>query len=402
MKSTNFTESLQKKMFSPWVAMPAVYLLFLFLAASAYLIPSTARFLLAPRGFFPAPPQLGSYLVTLLGVLVLTYASMLGRRVRIREKSLLLAGIFILAALTLKLAFQVNLALLLIAALGYAALLWYVSRRLADVALVTLVAIALAVLFSLSILIEGIPLLEAEARVSTAMAPARALFHGFATFAAAMLVAYQSRKYALPGVTFLAALGVLAGFKSDATAVLLSAVIAGLMTRRITVKEAALGVLGVLLLLTLLSNYIARAAYGTWQLPPSLYPFYRAGFTLGVFSEIVKLSMPYGYLKGAALLSVSQEIVSTEVLGYAEPRIITSTLLGPGMLDFGLLGLGLTAFLLGSYLGAMYNAAKTRLQLALYAIALTHAFILVEVGLQLTSIIYLLSLLYLFASGERR
>jgi hypothetical protein len=402
MKSTNFTESLQKKMFSPWVAMPAVYLLFLFLAASAYLIPSTARFLLAPRGFFPAPPQLGSYLVTLLGVLVLTYASMLGRRVRIREKSLLLAGIFILAALTLKLAFQVNLALLLIAALGYAALLWYVSRRLADVALVTLVAIALAVLFSLSILIEGIPLLEAEARVSTAMAPARALFHGFATFAAAMLVAYQSRKYALPGVTFLAALGVLAGFKSDATAVLLSAVIAGLMTRRITVKEAALGVLGVLLLLTLLSNYIARAAYGTWQLPPSLYPFYRAGFTLGVFSEIVKLSMPYGYLKGAALLSVSQEIVSTEVLGYAEPRIITSTLLGPGMLDFGLLGLGLTAFLLGSYLGAMYNAAKTRLQLALYAIALTHAFILVEVGLQLTSIIYLLSLLYLFASEERR
>jgi uncharacterized membrane protein len=158
----------------------------------------------------------------------------------------------------------------------------------------------------------------------------------------------------------------------------------------------------VLLLLTLLSNHIARAAYGTWQLPPSLYPFYRAGFTLGVFSEIVKLSMPYGYLKGAALLSVSQEIVSTEVLGYAEPRIITSTLLGPGMLDFGLLGLGLTAFLLGSYLGAMYNAAKTRLQLALYAIALTHAFILVEVGLQLTSIIYLLSLLYLFASGERR
>jgi uncharacterized membrane protein len=91
-----------------------------------------------------------------------------------------------------------------------------------------------------------------------------------------------------------------------------------------------------------------------------------------------------------------------EVLDYSTPHIITSTLLGPGMLDFGLLGIALTAVLLGLYLGATYRAAKSKTQLALYAVALTHSFILVEVGLQLTSFIFFLSLLYLFiGTGEK-
>jgi uncharacterized membrane protein len=130
--------------------------------------------------------------------------------------------------------------------------------------------------------------------------------------------------------------------------------------------------------------------------------FYRAGVTFGVFSDIVGMSMPFGYLHGNAFLSVSQEIVSTEVLDYSTPHIITSTLLGPGMLDFGLLGVALTTVLLGLYLGAVYGMAKGKTQLAFYSVALTHSFILVEVGLQLTSVIFFLSLLYLFiGAGEK-
>lgn len=402
MRSISFIERFRREIFSPWVALPGVYLLFLALAALAYEIPATMQFLLEPRGFFIGAPIMQSYLVAFLGVLVLIYSSMLGRRVKIRGKSMLLPGIFLLASITLRLAFQINFGLILLVALGYAALLWYVSNKIKKVALLTLASMALAVLFSLTILLQGIPIFEAAARQSTAVTPARALFHGFATFSAALLAIFYSKKHAFPAILSLAALGVLAGFKSDAVAILLSAMIAGLLVKRISLKEAALAVLIVLLILTLLSNFIAKTAYGTWQIPPYLYPFYRAGFTFGVFSEIVKLSMPFGYLKGEALMSVSQEIVSTEILGYSGPHIITSTLLGPGMLDFGLLGAALTAFLLGSYLGAMYRAAKSRLQLALYSIALTHSFILVEVGLQLTSVIYLLSLLYLFAASEKQ
>jgi hypothetical protein len=398
----SFTEDFQTRLFSPWVALPAVYLIFLGLAFLAYRIPETAQFLLSPRGFFSGPPSTLSYLVSLLGLLVFVYACILGRRVKVRSTPVLPWSIFLLTALTLKLAFHLEPHIYAAGALGYALLLLFVSRRLGEVERITLAAIGLALLFALSILVKGVPILEAEARLSAAVSPERALFHGFATFGAVMLVLYQPRRYAFPGIILLGGLGALAGFKSDAVAVLISSMIAGLLTRRVSLREAVFGAALVVFLLTLLSNFIAETAYGGWRIHPLLYPLYRAGFTMGVFSEIVRLSMPFGYLKGSALLSVTQEIASTAVLGYPVPHIITSTLLGPGMLDFGLLGVGLTAFFLGFYLGAVRNSAWTRLQLGIYAIALTHVFILVEVGLQLTSIIYLLSLLYLYTSGGKK
>ena len=403
MKSMMSTENLQRRIFNPWVALPGVYLVFLSLAYLSYRIPGTAEFLLAPRGFFEAPPSMGSYLLSLFGLLVFVYACLMGRRIRVRSTPLVLAGVFFFTALALRLAFGLGFYIYVPVSLGYIVLLVFVSRKLRETRVITLASLGLAALFAASILVKGIPILEAEARLSTAVTPSRALFHGFATFGGVMLILYQPRRLALPGIAFLAALGVLAGFKSDAVAVLISATIAGLVSKRISLKEAALGAGAVILLLTVLSNFIAETAYGGWKIPPYLYPFYRAGFTMGVFSEIVHLAMPFGYLKGSALLSVTQDIVSIEVLGYSKPHIITSTLLGPGMLDFGIIGVALTAFLLGLYLGAVRNSARSRLQQGIYAIALTHVFILVEVGLQLTSVIYLLSLMYLFtAAGESR
>jgi hypothetical protein len=397
-----FTQSLRDNALSPAVALPAVYLVFLGLAFLSYRIPLTSEFLLAPRGFFQQPPSLGSYLVSLLGLLSFVYGCIVGEKARMRGGALVLLGIFILSSAALRLAFELEPLVYAPVSLGYVLLLALVSRRLGDTRLVTLASLGLAAAFALSILVRGIPILEAEARLSAAVTPSRALFHGFATFGGVMLVLYQPRRYAFPGVALLAALGVLAGFKSDAVAVLISAVLAGLLTRRVSLREAASGAVLVVLVLTVLSNFIAETAYGGWSIPPYLYPFYRAGFTMGVFSEIVHLAMPFGYLKGAALLSVTQDIASTEVLGYAQPHIITSTLLGPGMLDFGLLGAAITAFLLGLYLGSMHRSSDTRLRTGLYAIALTHVFILVEVGMQLTSVIYLLSLLYLFTGGRAR
>ncbi|MDP6459701.1 MAG: hypothetical protein QF829_02795 [Candidatus Hydrothermarchaeota archaeon] len=402
MRLISFIKSFQREIFSPWVALPAVYLLFIALAALSYEIPSTARFLLAPRGFFQSSPSSMSYLITFLGILLLIYAALIGRRIRIMTKKPILVAIFLLLILTLRLAFPMSFMLIIPASLGYAALLWYISKNLDNLSLLTPAALLLAVLFSLTILLKGIPILESSFRQSTAVTPSRALFHGFATVAAALSIVVYPRKLALPAIFFLAVLGVLSGFKSDAVAVLTSAVLAGLLVKKILLKETLLAALSVLLILTFLSNFIAATAYGTWQISPLLYMFYRAGFTFGVFSNIVDMSMPFGYLKGNALFSVSQEIVSMEVLDYSTPHIITSTLLGPGMLDFGLLGIALTAVLLGLYLGATYRAAKSKTQLALYAVALTHSFILVEVGLQLTSFIFFLSLLYLFiGTGEK-
>lgn len=402
MRSISFIKSFQREILSPWVALPAVYLLFIALAALSYEIPSTSRFLLVPRGFFQSSPNSMSYLITFLGILLLIYSARVGGRIRIMTKKPILIAIFLLLILTLRLAFPMSLLLIIPASLGYAALLWYISRKLDNLSLLAPAALLLAVLFSLTILLKGIPILESSIRQSTAVTPSRALFHGFATVAAALTIVVYPRKLALPAVFFLAALGALSGFKSDAVAVLISAVLAGLLVKRISLKETILAALSVLLILTFLSNFIATTAYGAWQISPLLYMFYRAGFTFGVFSDIVDMSMPFGYLHGNAFLSVSQEIVSTEVLGYSTPHIITSTLLGPGMLDFGLLGVALTTVLLGLYLGVIYGMAKSKTQLALYSVALTHSFILVEVGLQLTSVIFFLSLFYLFiGAGEK-
>lgn len=398
-----YIESFPRKVFSPWTALPSVYVVFLILAYLAYRIPVTAEFLLTPRGAFTAPPSSWSYLVSILGLLVFIYSCGLGKKIRIGGRVfLVLTGIFLLTALTLKLAFDLHPLVYLGVALGYTILLTLVSKSLGEVEKIILASMGLALLFAMSILFRGIPIVEAEARVSIAVTPARALFHGFGAFSAVMLIVYQPRRLAIPSILVLAFIGVLAGFKSDAVSILVSATIAGLITKRIALKETLGGGLLVILILTLLSNYIAEDAYGGWKIPPYLYPFYRAGFTMGVFSRIVELSMPAGYLRGRALLDVAQRMASTEVLDYREPHIITSTLFGPGMLDFGLLGVVLTALFLGLYLGLMYNSAYTRLQLALYAMALTHVFILVEVGVQLTSIIYLLSLLYLFVSGGKK
>ncbi|RMF91096.1 MAG: hypothetical protein D6733_02180, partial [Methanobacteriota archaeon] len=84
---------------------------------------------------------------------------------------------------------------------------------------------------------------------------------------------------------------------------------------------------------------------------------------------------------------------------YTEPHIITSTLFGPLTLDFGIAGTLLTALFVGLYLGAMKK--DTALQTCLYAMALTHVLILIEVGLQLSSVMFLLSMLYLSVRGGR-
>ncbi len=395
MKLMFFIRKLQKEIISPWVALPLVYLLFLALAFISYEIPNTSKFLLQPSGSFKTNPSLISYLISLIGIFILFLAAIFGGRINIMRKTPVIFLIFFFSILSLKLAFSIGLIYIVPASLGYIVLLWYISKRLNNLKILALLAGVLAVISSMVILFKGIPIFESTIRESTAVTPARALFHGFATVSAALFIVSYSKKFAFPAIIILVFLGVLSGFKSDSVAILISAVIAGILVKRISLKETLLAVLFVLLILTFLSNFIAVSAYGAWEISPLLYIFYRAGFTLGVFSNIVDMSMPFGLLKGNAILSISQEIISIEVLDYQTPHIITSTFLGPWMLDFGILGVIFVSLLLGLYIGALYKSANTKTQFALYSVALTHSFILVEVGLQLTSIIFFLSILYL-------
>lgn len=389
----DYMRALQRAL-RPEIAVPLVYLLFISFAAASYVIPDTSRYLLAPGGHFTKPGFM-TYAVAILSIAIFSASAILGRKVSIREEIILIL-VFIAAFLALYLTFEVPLVAVLAASGGFTVLLFFISKKIDDPT-ITWAAFSIATLASLSLLYKGIPLLETVSREATAIDPSRAIFHGFAVLAASFLIAFYKKRTAFAGILFLLTLAILSGFKSDAIAVIASASITGLLLGRVTLKEIGAGIVAVVLILALAGTYIAEVAYGSWNVPEIYYIFYRAGLTFAVFDRIVGMSFPLGYLHGEALLDATQMVTSIKVLPelYTEPHIITSTLVGPGMLDFGVPGAFATALFVGAYLGIMNSMRDSTILTCLYAIALTHTFILIEVGLQLTSILFYLALLYL-------
>ncbi len=393
-----------KHLTRPDVALPLVYLLFIILAIIALKISIISKFILSPNGAFQRPSLL-AYVLSFLGIVILGASANIGMRFPIRiNPQWLMPGISLLALIALILGTPLPVPISIVISIAYPFLLLFVSKRMNNVAYMGKIAYFLALAFSATILLRGIPILSSAGRASTAVDPSRALFHGFAVFAAALLTAGHRRKWAALGVLSLVVIGLFSGFKSDAVAVLLAAVITGILLDKISMKELLASGTIILLILTGISTFIAIVSYEQWKIPPPLYIVYRAGFTFSVFGMIVEASFPFGYLYGSALLDPTQMVLSSTLLSqyYPDPHIITSTFLGPGMLDFGVLGLTLSALFIGLYLGILYNLRDGLLGNSLYAIALTHSFILVEVGLQMTSILFYISLLYLMLVRQKR
>ncbi len=382
----------QIKFLEPEVLFPSVYLLFLLLAFLSFKISATSVFLL--KSF--QEPELISYLLSLFGIAIFYTAVKAGkqRRVSLSSRSLL-PLLAVLSFLSLELTFPEFLPLNFIAGIGFAISLKLLSDRLEDYRFLAVTCFGIAFLASLTLLVHSIPLFTPGAREEVAVTPQRAIFHGFGMLSGVLMVAFFRKRYSLPALLFLALLGLLAGFKSDAISIILASILAGLLLGRVNLKETLAFFALVGGILTIVSTFIAKVSYFTWKLSPLLYPFYRAGFTFSVFNKIVLSSLPSGITHGKALMDTKQVIASTLILGYKEEHIITSTLFGPAVLDFGIFGLVATALLLGYYLGLMRKLAESRFGTAAYSIALTHLLILIEVGLQPTSLLFLTSLLYL-------
>jgi hypothetical protein len=388
------TESWQEKFFEPEVAVSVAYLVFLVSAFLAYQIPSTKEFLI---GSFQNSPSYAAYLLSALGIAVFALSARYAKRLELNARFPILLGVFITTSSVVFLTLKINPLIAILAGGLYGGLLFFISSQ-NDFKKLSLIVFSLAILSATSILIKGIPLFSSSVREATAVSASRALFHGFGVFAAVLFMGFYKKKEAVLAVSFLAVVGILSGFKSDAIAIILSASIAGLLLKKITLKSASLALVAVSFILTVVSTYIALVSHGVWNIAPYFYPFYRFGFTFSVFSRVVEMSFPFGSLGGGAILDTTQMIISTSVLGYSEPHIITSSLFGPLTLDFGVVGTLLTAVLIGFYLGALKR--DTTLRTCLYAMALTHVLVLIEVGLQLSSVMFLLSMLYLSVSEE--
>ncbi|NOZ82440.1 MAG: hypothetical protein GXN98_01275 [Euryarchaeota archaeon] len=383
------------RLLRPEVAFPLAYLLFLLLAMGSYASPVTSQYLrFASPGALPV-------LLTLAGVGLFILGAVLAERSeRTADERLLLGAIAFLSFYVLHQEFPGYLLLAAAAASG-SVLLWLGITRFASPGMIALSSSALALLALGYTLSRGVPLFEPVLREQVAVSPERAIFHGLGVVGSSMMLVSMPLRISLPLVSLLVAGGVLAGFKSDAIAIALSSCAAALLTKRLSVHALLLAVAFALLVLTLVSTHIAGTAYGTWSIPPWYYPLYRAGFTFLVFSSSVQLAFPLGLLHGRALLDVSQTIASVAVLGYTQEHIITTTFFGPAVLDFGLAGV-LIAVPAGAYLGLMYRLSRSPAGAACYAAALVHMLILIEVGVQPTSVLFLLMLLYLSQRAQRR
>jgi len=395
----DYMKTLQR-LLSPEISVPLVYLLFILFALLSYAIPDTNRYLLAPGGPFGKPGVM-SYAIAILSIMVFSASAILFRNVSIKGE-IILFSMSIVAFLALYLTFDMPLIVVIAASGGFSVLLYLISGKIDDANIVR-ATFLIATVASLSILYKGIPLFTAVSREATAIDPSRAIFHGFAVLSVSFLIAFYKKRVAYTGIVFLITLAILSGFKSDAIAIIISASITGLMLGKVTLKEIGAGIVAVIVILGLAGTYIAEVTYTVWNIPESYYIFYRAGLTFAVFDQIVALSYPLGYLHGEALLDATQLIISINVLPqlYSSPHIITSTLIGPGMLDFGIPGAFAIAIFTGAILGMMNGMRDDPIKTCLYAIALTHTFILIEVGLQLTSILFYLSLLYLGTSYNK-
>ena len=119
-----------------------------------------------------------------------------------------------------------------------------------------------------------------------------------------------------------------------------------------------------------------------WTLNPIQLVFYRAGFTLSVFDRIVDMA---GATHGAMFYNTftpghPRYIVGDVVLGYH--KMITPTIFGPAMLDFGYIALAIQMFMIGLFLRLLHSAHKLAdgVFTAIYAVILAHTLIWIETG----------------------
>jgi oligosaccharide repeat unit polymerase len=240
---------------------------------------------------------------------------------------------------------------------------------------------------------EGIPLFNSALRAEIASSPIRAGFQVSSIFAAA----YSFPKYGRRGFLILIPLSVMAlllGYKGNLVSIIIAALISGLISASVRIKEA-LSISGILLLaLFLVGTFVAKMAYGSWKIPWFLYLVYRAGLTIHVYQEVAKLSIPFGVTKGLAMLDPTKKVI-TQAIGVPRDVGITATLIGPATLDFGPLGALCLSAVLGLCMRALHPSKKSNIQIALYSSSLARVITLLDIGIGIIDLSYVFSLLFL-------
>ncbi len=179
----------------------------------------------------------------------------------------------------------------------------------------------------------------------------------------------------------------LTGYRTTPIAIMLSALITLYYTRDVDVKYIILAILAIAVVLLAVGFIAVQAiSWQHWSLNPIELVSYRAAFTLNILSKAIENqcatmgNLFYATLTGFFTHSDARVLVGQATLG--QVHSITSTIFGPALLDFGIVGMLIQMFLLGFILKTLHSIQNYKKEIftAFYGILLAQTIIWIETG----------------------
>ena len=202
-----------------------------------------------------------------------------------------------------------------------------------------------------------------------------------------ILLAKYNRKFHYILLVIGLILFALTGYRTTPIAIMLSALITLYYTRDVDVKYIILAILAIAAVLLAVGFIAVQAiSWQHWSLNPIELVSYRAAFTLNVLSKAIENqcttmgNLFYATLTGFFTHTDARVLVGQATIGRVHS--ITSTIFGPALLDFGIIGMLVQMFVIGFILKILhiiqYN--KKSIFTAFYSILLAQTIIWIETG----------------------
>lgn len=183
------------------------------------------------------------------------------------------------------------------------------------------------------------------------------------------------------------ALFALTGYRTTPIAILLSSFITLYYTREFKLKYQIIFLILIAVLLIVI-GFIAVNAIGTqhWRLNALELVSYRAGFTLKILDRAINRQLItagalfYSTLTGFIFSVDPRVLVGEAVLSYSHST--TSTIFGPALLDFGIVGMIIQMFFIGAFLKLLHFVQKHKFGIitGIYGVILAQTLIWIETG----------------------
>ena len=235
-------------------------------------------------------------------------------------------------------------------------------------------------------LLGGIPLFSATLKAKAATKIWLISYIIFLPSINVLLARYNRKSHYLLLVIGLV-LFALTGYRTTPIAIMLSALITLYYTRDVDVKYIILAILAIAVVLLAVGFIAVQAiSWQHWSLNPIELVSYRAAFTLNILSKAIENQFAtmgnlfYATLTGFFTHSDARVLVGQATLG--QVHSITSTIFGPALLDFGIVGMLIQMFLLGLILKTLHSIQNYKKEIftAFYGILLAQTIIWIETG----------------------